>query len=169
MAQVESNTEFSGGGRRGVEAFPFSEAEWVAVSEAALPVVNAGLAGDAVLRAEHLVGLLEVLAGLRARYGGHPALLETEADFAEDEEERAALYRRAVRLAVAHGLPTLSIRLSLARLLLDTGLREAARVELLSCAGEARASDEPDQAAWAEMVAESEHAESGPSAGRSRD
>jgi hypothetical protein len=142
-----------------VEAFPFSEAEWAAVSEAALPVVNAALAGDAVLQVSHLAGLLEVLARLRARYGDHPVLLETEADFAEDDEERAALYRRAVCMAVAHELPTLSIRLSLARLLLETGLREAAGAEPLSCAGEARASDGSDQAAWAELVAKSEHAE----------
>ena len=91
---AEAHYKFGEGGQRNVEAFPFSEAEWAAVREAALPVVNAALADDAVLQASHLVGLMEVLAGLRARYGDHPVLLETEADFTEDDAESAALYGR---------------------------------------------------------------------------
>jgi hypothetical protein len=138
-----------------VEAFPFSNAEWDAVGEAALPVVNAGLADDDVLRTSHLVGLLDVLAQLRERHGEHPTLLETEADFITDNEERVALYQRAARLAAAHELQTLTIRLSLARLLLEMGLREAAHAELLSCESEAREGDESGQALWAELVAES--------------
>jgi hypothetical protein len=43
-----------------------------------------------------LVGLFDVLAGLRARHGDHPVLLETEADFTEDDEVRLALYQQAV-------------------------------------------------------------------------
>ena len=49
---------------------------------------------------------------LRARHGEHPVLLETRADFAEDDVERVALYRRAAGLAAVHGLATLNIRLS---------------------------------------------------------
>jgi hypothetical protein len=48
-----------------MEPWPFSEAEWAAVSEAARPVVDAGLAEDALLRASHLINLLDVLASLR--------------------------------------------------------------------------------------------------------
>jgi hypothetical protein len=138
-----------------VEAFPFTKAEWDAVGDAALPVVNAGMADDPVLRASHLVGLLDVLAVLRGRYGDHPVLLETEADFAEDDASRATLYRRAAAVAEANGLPTLSIRLSLARLLLDLGQPAAARDELLACQDELGGGDESDRAAWAELVAES--------------
>jgi hypothetical protein len=140
-----------------VEAFPFTEAEWAAVRDAALPVVNAALADDAALRASHLIGLLDVLSRLRARYGDHPVLLETEADFADDEAERARLYRVAVDIALAHGLPTLSIRLSLARMLLDGGKPAAAREELRACEGEVGEADESEQASWAEMIAESRH------------
>jgi hypothetical protein len=142
-----------------VEAFPFTEAEWAAVKDAALPVVNAGLADDPVLRASHLAGLLGVLAGLRARHGDHPVLLETQADFAEADTERVALYRRAAALAAADGLPTLSIRLSLARVLLDTGEPAPARRELLACEGELGEADESERTSWAELVAEARPAE----------
>ena len=113
-----------------MEPFPFTEAEWDAVSQAALPVVNADLADDDALRAAHLVGLLDVLAQLRDRYGDHPILLETQADFVEGPGQRFALYQQAACNAVANGLPTLSIRLSLARLLLELGQPSAARDEL---------------------------------------
>lgn len=144
-----------------MEAFPFTEAEWAAVREAALPVVNAGLADDLVLRSSHLIGLLDVLAGLRARHGDHPVLLETQADFAEDDADRIALYRRAAGIAEANGLPTLSIRLSLARVLLDDGEPEAALAELLACESELAEGDESERASWAGLAAEARPSESG--------
>jgi hypothetical protein len=149
-----------------VEAFPFTDAEWAAVKDAALPVVNAGMAEDAVLRASHLVGLLDVLAGLRARYGDHPVLLETEADFVDDDAERVALYRRAAGLAVGHGLPTLSIRLSLARALLDLGRPSEAAAELSACERDLPDGDDSDRAMWSELAAEARHAEPGAAPGR---
>lgn len=142
-----------------MEAFPFTKAEWAAVSDAALPVVNAALADDAILQASCLVGLLDVLARLRARHGDHPLLLETEADFVDDDEERLFLYQQAARTAVAFGLPTLSIRLSLAQLLLERGQRTAAREELLVCKREACEGDESDRTSWAELVAQSQPAD----------
>lgn len=143
-----------------MEAFPFTEAEWASVEEAALPVVNATLADDPVLRASHLIELLDVLASLRARHGDHPVLLETQADFAEDDVERVALYRRAAGIAAAHRLPTLGIRLSLARVYLDTGDPGAALAELLACKGELGEGDESERASWAELVVEATPAES---------
>lgn len=132
--------------------FPFSASEWAAVRAAALPVVNAGLAGDAVVRASHLNGLLDLLAALRVRHGEHPALLETEADFRDDDAERVALYRRAAALAAASDIPTLSIRLSLADVLLDHGEPTAARAELRACEGELAGGDDSDQATWARLM-----------------
>ncbi len=142
-----------------MEPWPFSKAEWISVNDAALPVVNAGLTEDAVVRASHLVGLLDVLADLRARHGEHPALLETEADFIEDDGERVSLYRRAASVAEANGIQTLTIRLSLSQILLALGQQDAARNELLACEGELPSGDESDRATWAELVAESTRAE----------
>ena len=122
-----------------------------------------------MLRASHLISLLDVLAGLRARHGEHPVLLEMEADFAEDDFERVALYRRAASVAEAYGIQTLTIRLSLSRVLLDLGLREAARVELLACQDEVPDGDDSDRATWAELVAESKHAEPGAAADGGRE
>lgn len=142
-----------------MKAFPFTEAEWAAVKDAALPLVNAGLTDDPVLCSSLLIGLLDVLAGLRARHGDHPVLLETQADFVEDNAERVALYRRAAGVAAAHGLPTLSIRLSLARLLLDRGAPGAAREELLACKGELGEGDESERSAWTTLDTEARQEE----------
>ncbi len=135
-----------------MEAFPFTDAEWDAIKGAALPVVNASLAEDLPLRASALVELLDKLDGLRARYGDHPVLLETQADFSDENPERVALYRRAAAVAEAHRLPTLSIRLSLAELLLDGGEGWAAAAELLACKEEAAKADKFEQAWWADLA-----------------
>ncbi len=141
-----------------MEAFPFTKSEWTAVSDATLPVVNAGLAEDAVLRAFYLVGLIDVLAGLRVRYGDHPVLLETEADFAEGDGERVTLYQRAAGIAAAHGLPTLSIRLSLARVLLDLGQPAEAANELSLCESELTDTDDSERTSWSDLVIETKQA-----------
>ena len=128
------------------------------MKQAVLPIVNATLIEDSVLHDSHVVALLDILAALRQRYGEHPVLLETEADFTENDEDRLALYRKAIRLADADGLPTLSIRLSLAQLLLDSGRASEARIELLACEQEARGADDFDKASWEELVRVSRHA-----------
>lgn len=137
-----------------MEAFPFTRAEWATVGDAALPVVNAMLAGDPVLRASHLIGLQEVLAGLRARYGDHPVLLETEADFADDDRDRITLYRQAATTAAANRLPTLSILLSLARAMLNTARPDEAAAELAACEQELPGGDDMDRDEWAALAAE---------------
>jgi hypothetical protein len=143
-----------------VEAFPFTEAEWAPIRELAVPILDAHAADDA-LYASLRLEMLHRLADLRERHGDHPALLETIADYTDGDGERAALYRRAVDLAVANGLPTLSIRLFFARVLLDLGQPAAARAELLACEGEARCGSERDWAGWADLLAE---ADAGPAA-----
>ena len=114
--------------------FPYSSDEWEFVSTASLKVVNATLADDDVLRASCFIGLQEVLDELRTRHGEHPVLLETEADFTDDLPERVELYQRAIGLALANRLSTLSIRLSLARVYLEDLRQPAqARHELVEC------------------------------------
>ena len=136
------------------EAWPFSETEWDAVSEAARCIVNATFAKDTTLHASLTLDLVDVLAELRAQHGEHPALLETEADFSEENSERLSLYRRAVALAEAQEFQTLTIRLSLSQLLLELGRSEDARRELAACEGELSWGDESDRASWSELTAE---------------
>jgi len=136
-----------------VVAIPFTEAEWDAIKGAALRVVNASLVEDFPFRASAYAVLLDKLGELRARYGYHPVQLETQADFADDNAEGIALYRRAAAVAEANGLPTLNIRLSLAGLLLEAGGGWAAGAEPLACREEATKGDDFDQASWAHLSA----------------
>jgi hypothetical protein len=142
-----------------MEAFPFTEAEWAPVKSAALSILNAHSAGDEVLWTSLRLDMLDLLAGLRERHGDHPVLLETVADYTDDDTERAVLYRQAVDIAAANGLPTLSTRLFFARVLLDLGQPEAARKELRACEGEARDGSERERAEWADLLEEASLAE----------
>jgi len=137
-----------------MEEFPFTAAEWERVRAAAWPRVNATWAGDEILSASAFVTLQEVLHDLRAKYGDHPILLETEADFADHDVESKKLYRAAIAIADTHGLPTLSIRLSLARLLLQTGETDGAITELSACARELPHADDWQREDWLDMIAE---------------
>lgn len=102
-----------------MDIFPFTKAEWQKVKDTSLAVVNASLANDAILRASYFEELLTVLEELRNRYGEHPILLETEADFEEDSLVQCNKYRSAIQLAESNSLPTFTIRISLASLLLQ--------------------------------------------------
>lgn len=136
-----------------MKAFPFTDDEWDAVQRAALPLVNATFAEDDVLRASRFSELKEVLGELRSRHGDHPVLLETEADFTEEDAKREAMYRKAINIATEHELPTLTIRLSLARVLLDAGEPRAALAELSACERELVQGDESDRISWEELAA----------------
>jgi hypothetical protein len=138
-----------------MDDFPFSTGDWSRVQHAARAVVNATLAGDAVLRASHFEELHLVVAELRGRYGDHPVLLETEADFSDDPVERRNLYQAAVQQARQADLVTCSARLALARLLLDDfDEPDRAFEELLACEPELAAhADESERREWAGLLA----------------
>ncbi len=135
-----------------MEEFPFTPEEWQMVGDAAWPRVNATWAGDEAVSASAFLTLQEVLHELRIKYGDHPILLETEADFTDDETERQRLYRAAIAIANTHGLPTLSIRLSLASSLLDSGPTEDAITELYACDAELPDGDTYQRESWYDMV-----------------
>lgn len=143
-----------------MDEFPFSEDEWKATSDASLQIVNATFVKDEILREASFVELRAVLEELRDRHGEHPVLLETEADFTHDAESKAALYERAKSLALQHGLPTFTIRISLAGVLLEELKRAAAaRAELLACREEMEEGDDDwfrDQ--WRELLTSCERA-----------
>ncbi len=131
-----------------------TEAEWNPLKDLANSILNAFYADDEVLEASLRLEMRNLVAGLQERYGDHPVLLETMADYMEDAAERTLLYRRAVELAEAHGLPTLSIRLTLAQVLVhDLGHSVAALEELRACANDASDGSEMDRGEWASLLA----------------
>ncbi len=137
-----------------MEGFPFTGEEWERIKEGACAIVNASLADDDVLRASHFLELQFVLSELRAKYGPHPLLLETEADFTDEPPERVALYEQAIQVALREEIITFTIRLSLARVLLDHfGDAKRALRELLACRDEiTERADDSERREWHELV-----------------
>lgn len=137
-----------------LDPFPFSESEWGRVSKAAAEVTNATLMDDGVLAASKLVDLQIVLTSLREIHGDHPVLLETEADFLRDPMQSYQLYLQAIDGAVRGSIPTYTVRISLAALLLDDlSDRVAARTQLMACEVETtELGDSWEQAQWAELL-----------------
>jgi hypothetical protein len=136
--------------------FPFTDEEWFRVREAARAVLNATLAEQDSLHAYQFKELQTVLFALKRKYGKHPILLETEADFTDDPTDRVWLYEQAKQAALAGGLLTYTIRISLARLWLEE--REdagRARQELLACRGEVAAwANAGEREEWNELHTE---------------
>jgi hypothetical protein len=131
-----------------------TSAELNAVRQAARAVAQSAKAGDDDRRAARFSHLQSVLDEVRERCGDHPDLWELEADFTSDPEVAADLYRRAEKAAAESGLPTMTIRLSLARLLFkELGCTREARAALRACSHEIRHASEKQSAAWEELLA----------------
>jgi hypothetical protein len=138
-----------------MKAFPFGQKEWAPVQEAARAVADAALGASPSRRAARFAALKSLLADLRETHGDHPVLLETEADFTPDAAPAVALYRRAELVAAAHRLPALSIRLSLARLLVEElGQPDPARQTLVACRDELPDASVADCATWTALLSE---------------
>jgi hypothetical protein len=120
-----------------MEEFPFSESEWQEVAELSRLIVNASSANDDTLVSAQFVELVATLGELRTKYGDHPILIETEADFTDSILGQIRLYERAIRLAETNHLPTYTMRISLARILLEEiGNVRRALTELSACKNE---------------------------------
>lgn len=131
-----------------MEAFPFTNAEWDPLKDLADSILNANSAKDDALATSLRLDLLEQLAALRVRHGDHPVLLETIADYTEDAAEQVVLYRQAIEVAEAHGLPTLSIRMSFAPVLVELGEPMGALEELQACGREAAGGSADERESW---------------------
>ena len=116
-----------------MNAFPFANAEWERVKDAAHPVVQARLEDDDAVGESMFIRLQETLHELRCKYGEHPVLLETEADFCDDPDDAIPLYAKALNLAQQNSLPTVSICLSYAHSLDEQRKVEEAMIVLESC------------------------------------
>ena len=95
----------------------------------------------------------EVLGGSEIEREEWATLLR-EACHSADDAERAPLYRRAIEIAAAHGLPTLRLRLCLVRFLLDVAKPSAALEELRACEGEVPGGVDGERVWWAELFEE---------------
>lgn len=138
-----------------MNAFPFTNADWDRVKNAAHPVLEATLADDDAVSDSMFIGLRETLQELRRKYGEHPVLLETEADFCSDPDDSIRLYAEALSIAQKHSLPTVSICLSYARALIDNNRSVNDAIAVLnSCHEQVYASrDEADPEKYEELVA----------------
>ncbi|MEQ8785244.1 MAG: hypothetical protein RIC55_03060 [Pirellulaceae bacterium] len=137
-----------------MQEFPFSADEWDAVTASGNRLVNATLADDSVLRDVLLREFFELLAQLRARHGEHPVLLETEADYLDDPLERKHRYEAALRLARENHLPTFTICIFFAQLLMDEfdDVHRAAEI-LASCRDEIERDADPYyRGEWTQLV-----------------
>jgi hypothetical protein len=137
-----------------MEEFPFTESEWQRVNDVATSLTNAILEDDDVLKDSLFAELSAVLEELRGRYGNHPVLLETEADFCDDPLLQRDMYESAIESAKSNALPTFTIRLSLAKVLLgDFNDPMEAAVELKACEPElATEADEWDTREWSQLM-----------------
>ncbi len=134
--------------------FPFTSKEWRKVRTAGHALMNATLAYRDKARMRHLLRLEVVIAELREKYGDHPVLTETLADFVDSPKERVSLYRCALAAAFEHCLPTYTIRISLARVLIEEfNQMTEAGAELALCRGEVmEQTDEAVTREWKELV-----------------
>jgi hypothetical protein len=137
-----------------MKELPYTTEEWEPVRWAAGAITEAANADDPTGRAARFADLQSLLSELQQRHGDHPLLWETEADFTPDAAAAAELYRVAESLAVASNWPTLSIRLSLARLLSEElGEPAQAREALLACRDELPWARETECQLWANLLA----------------
>ena len=137
---------------------PYSAEEWDAIQWAARAVTRAAQAGDPEGRAARFADFQSILTEVRQRHGHHPVLWELEGDFTTDPRAAAELYVRAERASEAMGRSTVTVRLSLARLLVDEmGQPEGAKLTLQSCIDELPRATNAQCALWAELLAKCEN------------
>lgn len=135
------------------DPFPFKHLEWQNVLKLSHHLLQATLRDDVTLKESFLSELQEYLSKLRESYPGHPVLTETEADFLDDPDEQIPLYRKAILEAVKLKLPTASIRISLAKLLLkDRSQPAEALEELAACRPERETLDSADRKLLDELL-----------------
>lgn len=136
-----------------MEAWPFGEEDWQSVEEAVIDLVNASAEEDDEMIAANLKNVFDLLEALAIKYGPHPVLYETKADILPNPAERVELYKQAISLAESNALQTLTIRLSLAEVLIeDLGDFAEARQQLEACKGELTEEDLDEWNALAEKA-----------------
>jgi hypothetical protein len=136
-----------------MDPWPFEDEEWDEISELTHRLTNSTLADDQILHGSIHRELIERLCELMEKYGEHPVLLETLADFAEDPNERLSLYWKALKLSVKHEMPTLTIRIFLAELLIEE-FQDAKEARQVLKDGEDEFLDREEEPEWVSKFAE---------------
>jgi GH25 family lysozyme M1 (1,4-beta-N-acetylmuramidase) len=73
--------------------------DWDIIHDIAIEVVNASSMSDDILMASKNQRMLDQLAEFHKKYGDHPAILATIADYLDDENERKGMYLKALSIA----------------------------------------------------------------------
>ena len=102
-----------------MDPWPFEDRDWRKVEKIIERYKKAATAADDVVCRSLSREMHDLMVKLERKYGEHPVLLETRADFTKGRIKRLKLCRRALELSVEHGMPTLTIRIWLAELLLE--------------------------------------------------
>jgi hypothetical protein len=137
-----------------LEDFPCEAGEWARVKEITLGIVNATLADDDVLARAGFLELEECSNALISKYGSHPVLLETLADFAPDPEMQLELYRKASEESLTRKRPIHTIHVCWGRILIEECRRpeEALRI-LEACSRDVEVlADEDEKAEYCRLL-----------------
>jgi hypothetical protein len=78
---------------------PIDKQDWDEVHDLACDIANAIAMEDVILQESKLAGLFRLLDQLGRKYGDHPALLATRADFILDHAEAMKIYGKALEIA----------------------------------------------------------------------
>jgi len=116
-----------------MDKFPFSKDDWGEIVDIECDMANF-LEREDEDSPELFSKFLGIIKKLENKYGRHPVLLETLADFTDDPEESKKLYTEALEIATKNGLPTITIRISFAESLIDYFDNNAYALQILKSA-----------------------------------
>ena len=83
--------------------YPITKEAWARVHQKACDIANASLMEDEIMGRVQTMGMKEVLDELEEKFGVHPAILATRADYVDDPAERLRLFTEALALARENG------------------------------------------------------------------
>ena len=142
--------------------FPCTLEEWDLVVDLSARMVNDYYKRNPVEQEALRTILLNHVHGLRTKYGDHPAILETIADFTENESERVEYYNLACTAAAANSMPTIGIKNYLASSYTASGQVLAALNILMESGRELATSDDSTRADWIKTVSAAANAAEDP-------
>lgn len=142
--------------------FPCTKEEWDLVVRLSARFVNDYYKRNPVEKDALRTELLDMLHGLRKKYGDHPAILETIADYTKDESEQIEYYNLACAAAAANSMPTIGIKNYLASSYTLSGQALAALNVLRESGRELATTDDSTRIDWIKAVSQAANAAENP-------